>query len=148
MSRIRISESLALVLLAGIALAADGQQPESTVLRTEQELEISIETPAVASAQCDATTTAAYEQRNTVARVQGTIKVAGCKAASGNFTVTVRTRDDSGEVKAVELMEAWQRSDDKDVSFSKDYPIGENVELVSARVRGLSCTCADPSAEN
>jgi hypothetical protein len=43
-------------------------------------------------------------------------------------------------------METWQRDDDKDVSFSADYPIGENVDLVSARVRGLSCTCADPPA--
>jgi hypothetical protein len=32
------------------------------------------------------------------------------------------------------------------VSFTADYPIGENVELVSARVRGLSCTCATAAA--
>ena len=139
---------LALALLAVLPLAAGAQQPEPTVLRSEQELKVSIETPALASTQCQATTTAAYEQRNTNARVRGTIKVESCKAASGEFTVTIRVRDDSGEVKTLELKEAWQRDDDRDVSFSTDYPIGENVDLVSARVRGLSCTCAAPATED
>jgi len=139
---------LALALLAVLPLAAGAQQPEPTVLRSEQELKVSIETPALASTQCQATTTAAYEQRNTNARVRGTIKVESCTAASGEFTVTIRVRDDSGEVKTLELKETWQRDDDQDVSFSTDYPIGENVDLVSARVRGLSCTCAAPATED
>jgi hypothetical protein len=33
---------------------------------------------------------------------------------------------------------------DRDVSFSADYPIGDDVELVSVRLRNLTCTCADP----
>jgi len=148
MSRMSVSAPLALALCAGLAFAAGAQQAESTVLRSEQELTISIEKPALASTQCEATTTAAYEQRNTNARVRGTIKVESCKAASGEYTVTIRIRDDSGEVKTIELKETWQRADDQDVSFSTDYPIGENVDLVSARVRGLSCTCADPPAED
>ena len=80
---------LALALLAVLPLAAGAQQPEPTVLRSEQELKVSIETPALASTQCQATTTAAYEQRNTNARVRGTIKVESCKAASGEYTVTI-----------------------------------------------------------
>jgi len=39
----------------------------------------------------------------------------------------------------------WQRSDDQDVSFTSDYPIGDDVDLVSVRLRGLSCTCGDPA---
>ena len=42
----------------------------------------------------------------------------------------------------------WQRTDDADVTFTADYPIGENVELLSVRLRGLTCTCADPPAED
>jgi hypothetical protein len=145
MSRVLVSALVALALLAGLALAAGAQR---SVFRTEQELTVSIEVPALPSTECEATTAAAYEQRNTIARVEGTIKVEGCKAASGEFTVTVRIRDDSGEVKLLELMETWQRDDDQDVSFTADYPIGENVELMSARVRGLTCTCADPVAED
>ncbi|HJR70300.1 MAG TPA: hypothetical protein VKA43_09700 [Gammaproteobacteria bacterium] len=148
MSRIPVSTSLPLALLAGLPSTAGAQQPESTVLRSEQELKISIELPALPNTQCQATSTAAYEQRNTNARVESTIKVEDCKAASGAFTVTLRIRGDDGEVKLLELMETWQRADDQDVSFSADYPIGENVDLVSARVRGLSCTCADPAGED
>jgi hypothetical protein len=51
-------------------------------------------------------------------------------------------RDESGEVKSLEFNETWQRSDAKSVVLEADYPIGENVELVNARVRGLTCTCA------
>ena len=144
-----IPVSLLPALLASLAFSVDAQRSEQTVLRTEQEIKISIETPAVASNDCEATSAARYEQRNTMARVEGTITVGSCAApASGEFTLTIRVRDDAGEVKVLEIPETWQRSDDKDVSFSKDYPIGENVELLSARLRGLTCTCAGPAAED
>jgi hypothetical protein len=142
----RIFVWLAPEWLVGLAFAAGAQERvESTVLRTEQELRVSIETPALS--QCQATTTAGYEQRNTLARVRSTIEVRNCAAASGEFTVTLRIRDANGEIKTVDFRETWQRADDKAVAFSADYPIGENVELVSARVRGLRCTCADPAPE-
>lgn len=64
----RISVLLVAALLASFAAGAQ-ERAEQTVLRTEQELKVSIETPALA--QCQATTTAGYEQRNTVARVRG-----------------------------------------------------------------------------
>ncbi len=147
MSRIPVVASLALSLLTGLASSAAAQQGESTTVRVEQELKISLDLPDLASSQCEATSAVVYEQRNAVARVENTIKVADCTAASGEFTVTLRVRDDSGEIKTLELMETWQRADDQDVSFSADYPIGENVDLLSARVRGLRCTCADPPAQ-
>ena len=146
MSRTPVAAPLALSLLAGLASIAAAQEGESTIVRVEQELKVSLDLPDLASSQCEATSAVVYEQRNTVARVENTIKVADCAAASGEFTVTLRVRDESGEIKTLELMETWQRADDKDVSFSADYPIGENVELLSARVRGLSCICADPPA--
>jgi len=49
--------------------------------------------------------------------------------------------------KPIEFSETWQRNDNENVTFAADYPIGDNVELVSARVRRLSCTCADPAKE-
>ena len=147
MSRITVAASLALSLLTGLASIAAAQQGESTIVRVEQELKISLDLPDLASSQCEATSAVVYEQRNTVARVENTIKIESCAAAAGAFTVTLRLRDDSGEIKTLELMETWQRADDEDVSFSADYPIGENVELLSARVRGLRCTCADPPAQ-
>jgi hypothetical protein len=143
MSRILLS------LLAAFALGAGAQQrAEQTVLRTEQELKISLDLPGQPTAECQAESSVTYYQRNTLAHVENAIKVADCTLASGEFSVTVRIRGDDGVINMLEFMEAWQRADDKDVSFKADYPIGENVELLSARVRGLTCTCADPPAED
>lgn len=140
MSSTRHSARLALGALVALVSGAAAQEP--TVLRTEQELKFTIELPAPPSAQCDATISTGYHQRNTVARVASTIAVQGCAAASGSFAVAVRVRDESGTQQTLEFDETWQRSDDRDVSLTADYPIGENVELLSVRVRGMSCTCA------
>jgi hypothetical protein len=118
---------------------------ETETLRVEQTLKLSIELPAIPSAECAASTTTEYQQWNTAARVSGAISISDCAAASGAFKLAVRVKDDNGE-KVLEFDEAWQRSDNRDVSFGADYPIGDDVELVSVRVRGLTCTCADPPA--
>ncbi len=119
-------------------------EPLTTTVRTEQELKISIEIPAFKDAQCSATTTTEYRQLNTIARVNSTIHVADCTVASGTFTMALRVSEDSGgEDKPLEFSETWQRSDAQDVKFTADYPIGENVELRSVRVRALRCACAD-----
>jgi hypothetical protein len=132
---------------AGGSRIRENCEAETTTVRTEQEPKfISIEVPALPNTQCGATTTTEYLQLNTIARVNGTLKIADCAAASGAFTVALRVRDESGEDKPLEFNETWQRSDDQDVQFAADYPIGENVELVGVRVRRLSCTCTDDPA--
>jgi hypothetical protein len=118
---------------------------ESETLRLEQKIKFSLELAALESVQCGATTTTEYQQVNTVARVSGTLEIADCSAASGAFKVELLVKDDHGAEKPLEFSETWQRSDDQDVSFTSDYPIGENVELVSVRLRGLSCTCGEPA---
>jgi exoribonuclease R len=134
---------------AVLALAAEAQErnDEPPTFRTETELTVKIEPPQALNAQCAAEYSSTYDQRNTVARVESTIRVQACTVASGEFTVTLRIKGEDGEVKVLTLDETWARTDDKDVSLVADYPIGENVELVSARVRGRRCTCADPPAE-
>jgi hypothetical protein len=132
-----------LALGALVALVSGAAAQESATSRTEQEIRFSIEVPALPNAQCEATTSTSYDQRNTVARVESTIAVEGCAAAGGNFTVAVRVRDDNGTQQTLEFEETWQRTDDQDVRLAADYPIGENVELLSVRVRGMSCTCAE-----
>ena len=133
----------ACVTSGGGSRARKNCEEEPTTLRTEQEFKISIEVPALPSAQCEATSSTDYHQRNTVARVNSTLAIPDCAAASGEFTVALRIRDDSGREQALEFSETWQRSDDQDVHLTADYPIGENVELLSVRVRGLRCTCAE-----
>jgi hypothetical protein len=148
MSRIPVIARLASWSLAALAAGAAAQERggSETTIRTQQELKFSFELNAPPSAQCEAVTESSYHQRNTAARVELTIKTADCTAAAGEFKVTVRIRDDGGSVKALEFDGAWQRSDAADVALTVDYPIGENVELVSARVRGLTCRCAAPAA--
>ncbi len=129
-------------LLTLAAIAPAQERGSTATIRTEQELKFSFELDAPPSAQCEAVTETSYHQRNTHARVEMSIKTDDCAAAGGEFKVTVRVKDDSGEIKPLEFEGAWQRSDAADVVLSTDYPIGENVELVSARVRGLTCRCA------
>ena len=121
---------------------------ETTTLKLEQEMKIAFKLNAPpAPLQCGASTTTRYQQRDTVARVSGTLEIRDCAAASGTFTVAVRVKDDSGVEKPLEFSQPWQRSDDQDVAFTADYPIGENVDLVSVSLRGLTCTCTGLLAE-
>lgn len=121
---------------------------ETTTLKLEQQMRIAFKLNAPpAPLQCGASTTTRYQQRDTVARVSGTLEIRDCAAASGTFTVAVRVKDDSGVEKPLEFTQPWQRSDDQDVAFTADYPIGENVDLISVSLRGLTCTCTGLLAE-
>jgi hypothetical protein len=119
-------------------------EPETTVLRAEKNVPIFIEIPPLPNKrECGATTTTESLQLNTVARINATLKIEDCTAASGAFTIALRIRDESGADKPLEFEETWQRSDAEDVRFTADYPIGENVDLLDVRMRALSCTCGD-----
>jgi hypothetical protein len=120
-------------------------QPPKPV-RTQIKLPPPAEALEAPTAQCAATTTTEYLQRNTKAHVDSRLAISNCAAAAGTFKFSVRIRDASGELKPLEFAETWQRSDDQDVKFTAEYPIGENVELVSVRVRDMLCTCADASS--
>lgn len=125
-------------------------EPEATAttVRTEQTLKVSLDAPPqLNTPQCEATATTNYYQSNTIARTDGTINIRNCTTAStGTYNVVVRIRDEKGEINSLEFSDKWQRSDGPDVKFAADYPIGQNVDLVSVRVRDLKCTCGDPPA--
>jgi hypothetical protein len=94
--------------------------------------------------QCEASTYTEYQQRNNVASVSGTVGISACPAGTtGSFKLVANVRDDAGAITPIEFSETWQRADAKDHVFNSDYPIGDNVALVSVRVRGLKCTCED-----
>jgi hypothetical protein len=138
----------AVVKYADLQDEYDRARGMATAPSAENTLTVLLEEP-VASAnptgpQCEASTLTEYQQRNNVARVTGRVSVGGCPVGTlGSFTLVARVRDDNGEIKPIEFNETWQRSDDQDHSFNADYPIGDNVELMNVRVRGLTCTCAD-----
>jgi hypothetical protein len=110
---------------------------------TEREVSVLVKIAPKATKNCQATMNTSSEQRDTIARVEGTIETADCAACSGDYTIVVRVRDESGETKTLEFLGSWQRADDQPVKFKTDYPIGENVDLLGVRSKGLHCVCAD-----
>jgi hypothetical protein len=120
--------------------------PKQTTVRTETEVEFSLELPKPETRTCAASIAIEYSQRDTVVNVEGTIENPDCAASDGDYRLTVRVRDENAAVKTLEFVESWQRDDGRPVEFAADYPIGENVDLVGVRARPLRCTCK-PSEE-
>jgi hypothetical protein len=118
--------------------AAAGVQPQA-------EFSISVAPPEAAPA-CVASVTTGYFQSNTVAKVESNIQIEGCTAASGKYTIAARIRDQAGETQTLEFEETFERADDQSMTVKRDYPIGENVELVNVRTRAVRCECAEQPA--
>jgi len=120
---------------------------QSQTVRTEHELTVKVDLPAADGPQCEASALTEYMQRNATAQVKGTVSISSCPAGTtGKFTLAVRVRDEAGETKLLEFNETWQHDDARDYVFNAAHPIGDNVELMSVRVRNLSCTCAEAGA--
>jgi hypothetical protein len=117
------------------------QHTHITTLSIAKEMPIELHTN-VKQQSCDATMAIRYEQRDTVARVESTIDNLSCAACTGEYTIAVRVRDDSGESKTIEFAGKWERADDKPVKFTAFYPIGANVDLINVRPKDLHCVCA------
>lgn len=160
--RTRSIASLALLALAGLVLplaaqAAEAEQnaPRLTVeededqgtrIRLERELKLPPVQGLPASKECRAEIAISYVQKNTLADVDGTIENPTCGASSGEFTLAVSVRDDSGALQTLEFQQSWQRTDDKTVEFSAEYPIPENVDLLRIRSRRGRCECVEAPA--
>lgn len=141
-----------MALCPSAATAQDGAErdaqrglPPRAVVEVETNVTIEIDVPK--SAACEATLSFRYSQRDTIARVEGTIENRACAASSGDYTFAINIRNERGELETLEFRETWQRTDDRPVPVAADYSIGTNVDLVSVRSRRLRCTCADPAAE-
>jgi hypothetical protein len=120
-------------------------EAETETVHLEQEIRLAIKlAPPPSALQCSASTTTSSQQRDTIARVSSTLEIRDCTVASGAFTVALLVKDENGQDKPLQFSETWQRSEDADVLFTADYPIGENTELVDVRLQGLKCTCGDP----
>jgi len=119
---------------------------QSTRVVTQSNISIDVKLAAKPTKACQATITTRSEQRNTLAHVEGTIESADCAACSGDYTLVVRIRDASGETRTLEFSESWRRADEAPVKFTADYPIGDDVDLLGVRSKGLHCVCAGAAA--
>jgi len=128
-----------------ISVEKDGN---TTRIRVDSDISIKLKVlPPPKTATCQAAVSISYEQRNTFAHVDGTLKNTMCTASSGNYQLSVTFSNATNEIKILEFNSAWQRSDNQDVKFSSDYEIGENVDLIRVRTRQASCICADAVAQ-
>jgi hypothetical protein len=134
----------------GSRIRANCEEPAAATKRTEQPVKLTLDAPPPLSGpQCAAVATTNYDQANTVARVDGTISAWNCsKGSSGTYNLVIRVRDQKGEVNSLEFSDKWsQGSAGQEVKFAADYPIGQDVDLVSVRMHDLQCTCADAPAD-
>jgi hypothetical protein len=90
---------------------------------------------------CLAVLSLVYEQRNTMAQVEGTIENTTCAASSGDYALGITVKDAKDELQTLEFSEKWQRSDNKTITFKDTYPIGENVDLRRITPRKVHCVC-------
>lgn len=97
---------------------------------------------------CKATTLIEYYQSDQVAKVSGEISNDDCATSSGEYTISVRIRDEEGEQVDLDFVEKWQREDDQTVVFKREYAIGENVDLTRVRVKKTRCVCAESPRED
>lgn len=139
-SRLPAAVTTAVLLAVGAqsSLAQEslpGQSAEKTYSVT---LEAKRQTKA-----CYPNTSVEYLQKGNVAAVTGTITVDGCARASGRYLVSVRVRGDDGTLETLEFEELWSRDDDAPLELEKEYPIGDDVDLIRVRFRSRECECAD-----
>ena len=116
----------------------------TAVIEHEMELTIRTQGITVVNTACQAEVSLSYTQNDTYARVDGEIDNATCAASSGSLVVSIRTANESGAQTTQEFPRSWMREDDQPVTFSAEYPIGENVELVRVRALRIRCACAEP----
>jgi hypothetical protein len=99
------------------------------------------------STACEAKLNIEYFQRGDNAEVSSTLTNAECDASFGSYTVQLRYRGEGDELETVDYDETWQRDDTEPVVASRQYFIGENVDLVRVKSRSLTCTCVDEAVE-
>ena len=116
---------------------------KTTTIKHELEITTRIEARPIRTRQCQASVSLSYLQKNTLASVEGEIKNETCAASSGEVVLSVRTANEGGDQATQEYRQPWMRDDDQPVSFSAEYPIGENMDLVRVRALRVQCTCAE-----
>jgi hypothetical protein len=97
---------------------------------------------------CESTASIEYFQRGAEADIKATVENPDCAASSGSFVVEITIRADGAtESTKLRFAEQWQRDDDAPVVIERRYPIGDDVDLLRARIRKLACRCSDDSPD-
>ena len=146
---------VALILVIACSLSSNsaasdaaGQEQETRwQASSEKKFKMKFETTP-ATNYCSAQTSIEYYQSDKIANVQGEINVDGCTNASGQYTISVRFRDEEGETHNLEFDETWNSDSAAPAKFSHEYAMAENVDLIRARARRTRCVCNDDESDD
>ena len=101
--------------------------------------------PRMFEAECQADLSISYAQMYDKVRIDTTIRQDGCPASNGEYRIRMRTRAEDGAVNNHEFHESWSRDEPGTLEFRKDYPMGEDPDLIWARIQTShtsNCRCA------
>ena len=94
------------------------------------------------SQSCRASASLDYFQRGAQAEAEVRVDNPHCAKSSGSFAVEVTIRaDGANEPEKLRFDETWTRDDDQPVVLQRRYAIGDGVQLIRMRIRGLTCAC-------
>lgn len=149
---------LLVLLVAGTAVGQPIPEPKrvfgtmterddgsETADRLDSAITTRLTIPETTFVPCQASVSLAYYQRNTLARVETTIDNQSCRIGSGTLEINASVRKAGSDRVNVTFPESWEQHDGGKVVFTRDYPIGDNVELLRVRSRGVECTCEVPA---
>lgn len=94
---------------------------------------------------CRARVELRYAQSHEQVDVHAQISNEGCAASTGSYELRLRITDASGERHTLNFSEDWSRDDALLIETDRSYDIGEDVQLVSARLKAASCQCVNES---
>lgn len=113
---------------------------------TEKQYTMKLEVSPATKKYCHVSVNIDYLQKNSDVIVNMALDNPDCAASSGSYAVAVRFRDENNNSQTVEYEETWQREDDQPLQKRQSYYVGENVDVINARVKRPNCVCtATPS---
>ncbi|MBT8079633.1 MAG: hypothetical protein KJO31_13730 [Gammaproteobacteria bacterium] len=153
-----IISHLGLALLPGLAKGQGhyeaNPQPTTKITRSSEyksesrEYSVPVEvTLEYKTDGCEAKLNIEYFQRGENAQVSSTLDNTQCAASHGSYSIQVRYRGADGKLQTRDYEESWSRDDAEPVVLTKQYFVGQDVDLVRVRSRRLTCVCGDEAAD-
>ena len=108
---------------------------------------ISVPAPQLEQPDCQPELSISYQQMNDRVRVDTTVVNRQCGASSGEYTIRVRSRAETGEIHTRDFPERWSRTDAEDFQTTAFYSMEGDLNLLWARVmasRTDLCSCDVP----
>lgn len=133
---------LGFTTLAGASDGPGRQEKDRWEAHAEKKYTMTFETTKGTN-YCESKTSIDYYQDDIIAKVNGEISVQDCSDASGEYTISVRFRDEYGETHNIDFDETWELNSSAPLKFAKEYLLAENVDLIRVRARRTRCICND-----